>query len=256
MHPRSTTAVLRTRDGLDLAADIHLPQGTPRGAAVVAHGFTSNRRGRGVREQAASLQADGWAVVAHDGRGHGESAGACTLGALEALDVEAAVGQAREFSDHVVLVGASMGAISVLRYAADHPEIAGVVAVSGPAAWKLPRTARGLLAATLTQTRAGRALLKRRLGVTVAPGFTFVESPVELATRITSPLAVVHGLDDRMIPVRAAYDLHAAAAGPRLLELVERMGHAFEEVGRDAVTAAAGWALERVVLPRLAPVTA
>ena len=52
----------------------------------------------------------------------------------------AAVHVARERSDRVVLVGTSMGAIAALRYAATDPELAGVVAVSCPAAWRLPAT--------------------------------------------------------------------------------------------------------------------
>lgn len=249
MNPLPTNAVLRTRDGVRLTADVYRPSDTPRGAAVIAHGFTGTRRHRGVREQAIALQERGLAVVVHDARGHGDSDGACSLGALEPFDIEAAVDHARTFSDQVTVVGASMGAIGALRYAADHPDIDGVVAVSGPAAWELPRNARGLLAATMTQTRPGRALTKRYRGVTIAPGFTHAEPPVELVTRITSPLAIVHGLADRMIPTKAAFELHEAATGPRILRVVARMGHAFEDVGRATVTAAADWTLSHIQPP-------
>ncbi|MGZ4626309.1 MAG: alpha/beta hydrolase [Kineosporiaceae bacterium] len=234
---------MTTRDALRLAADIYLPSDPPLAAAVIAHGFTGSRRERGVREQALALRARGFAVVVPDGRGHGESPGACTMGCDEVLDVAAAVEHARLLSDDVVVVGASMGAISVLRYAADDPELAGVVAVSGPATWTLPRTPIGMLNAALTQTRPGRTLLKRRMGVSVAPGFTYAEPPVELVGHIASPLAIVHGSRDRIIPARAAHDLYAAASGPRVLHLVPGMGHAFEEVGRATVTAAAEWTL-------------
>jgi pimeloyl-ACP methyl ester carboxylesterase len=240
-HATSTNLI--TRDGLRLVADIYLPPGTPRGAAVVAHGFSGSRRAQGVLEQARALRDEGFAVVVHDGRGHGESPGACTLGSDEALDVAAAVERARELSDDVVVVGASMGAISVLRYAADDPDLAGVVAVSGPARWTPPRTPVGLMAAALTQTRAGRAVAKRRMGVTIAPGFSYPAPPVELVTRIAAPLAIVHGTRDRTVPARAAHELYAAATGPRALHVVERMGHAFDKVGRATVTAAARWAL-------------
>jgi pimeloyl-ACP methyl ester carboxylesterase len=243
LDPQPSTSTIHTRDGLRLTADTYLPPEPPRATAVIAHGFSASRRDPGVRAQALELQAAGLAVVVPDLRGHGDSAGACTLGHQEALDVEAAVDRARDLSDDVVVVGASMGAISVLRYAADHPELSGVVAVSGPAAWKLPLTATGLLAAAITQTRTGRAIVRRQMGVTVAPGFVRAESPVELVARIRSPLAIVHGRRDRVIPVSSAYALHAAATGPRRLSVVERMGHAFEEFGRAAVTAAAAWAL-------------
>ena len=64
----------------------------------------------------------------------------------------------------VVIVGASMGAIAALRYAAGpvvDPGLVGVVAVSSPAGWRLPRNARSVLAAGLTRTRLGRLLPER-----------------------------------------------------------------------------------------------
>ncbi len=244
-----TTAHVTTRDALRLAADIYLPADAPLAAVVIAHGFAASRRERGVREQALALRARGFAVVVPDGRGHGQSPGICTLGSDEALDVAAGVEHARQLSDDVVVVGASMGAISALRYAAEDPGLAGVVAVSGPASWTLPRTPIGMLNVALTQTRPGRAVLKRRMGVSVAPGFTYAEPPVELVGRLASPLAIVHGTRDRIIPARAAHQLYAAATGPRVLHLVPGMGHAFEEIGRATVTAAAAWTLEQLTEP-------
>ena len=79
--------------------------------------------------------ADGFDVVSYDARGHGRSTGESTLGDLEQHDVAAAVALARTRSSDVVLVGASMGAIAALRYAATDPELRGVVAVSCPARW-------------------------------------------------------------------------------------------------------------------------
>lgn len=241
--PQPEVIELMTRDGLRLIADIHRPDGSPRAAAVVVHGFSGSRRGPGVLEQAQDLLRRGFIVLAHDGRGHGTSEGSCTLGDLEALDVEAVVDHARSLHDKVVLIGASMGAISVLRYAADHPDVDGVVAVSGPSNWKLPLTPMGLASAALTRTHTGRAVAKKRMGVTVSPTFSYPEPPVELVKRITVPLAIVHGRKDKVIRSGAAVELHQASTGPRRLNLVDRMGHAFEQFGRPFVTAAAGWAL-------------
>jgi len=208
------------------------------------HGFSGSRRGPGVLEQTRDLVDRGFIVVAHDGRGHGGSEGICTLGDLEELDVEAVVDHAHTLHDRVVVVGASMGAISVIRFAANHPDaVDGVVAVSGPSHWKLTVTPMGLASAALTRTYTGRAVAKRFMGVTVSPTFSYPEAPVDLVRRITAPLAIVHGRQDRVIAAEAAVQLHAAATGPRLLHLVDRMGHAFEEFGRPFVTRATQWAL-------------
>ncbi len=213
-----------------------------RTAIVVVHGFTAHRRHASVTAIADALEHDGHAVLTYDGRGHGESEGMCTLGNDEDLDVEAAVEAARELAPKVVIVGASMGAIAALRYAADHHDAAGVVTVSCPARWQL-RTMRTALAAVLTQTWPGRRFLERSVGVRVAPTTPRLESPEVLARRVTSPLAIVHGLADRFMPALEASRLHDQATGRRRLDLVPAMGHAFDDVGTSTILAAVSWCL-------------
>ncbi len=126
--------------------------------------------------------------------------GACTLGDLERHDVAAAVvlGTSMRPIRAVVLVGASMGASSSLRYAAADHAVTGLVTLSCPARWRLPRSPRVL--ALLTCTPAGRALTARYLGVTVARQWTDPPPPLELAPRVSAPFAVLHGAADSFIP--------------------------------------------------------
>jgi len=236
---------LMTSDGVRLVADVYLPDGLPRSAAVVAHGFSGSRREPTVVEQVRDLVKNGFAVVVHDARGHGASGGICTVGDREALDVKAAVDHARTLHHKTVVVGASMGAIGAIRYAAAHPDIDGVVAVSSPAVWQYPRTPIGLLSALIVRTRLGRAIARRHMGVTISPTFSYPEPPIELIKRISAPVAIVHGRRDRVISPLAADELHEAAKSPRILYLVDRMGHAFEDFGRPTVTAATEWVLAR-----------
>jgi pimeloyl-ACP methyl ester carboxylesterase len=209
---------------------------------VVVHGFTAHRRHPSVTAIAAALHGEGHAVVTYDGRGHGESEGTCTLGNDEDLDVATAVAAAQELAPRVVVVGASMGAIAALRYAADHDDLAGVVTVSCPARWQL-RTLRTVVAAALTQTWPGRMFLERSAGVRVAPTRMRLESPEMLAAKITSPLAIVHGLADRFMPALEASRLHDQATCRRRLDLVPAMGHAFDEVGTKTILAAVAWCI-------------
>src|SRR5207247_1345790 len=141
--------------------------------------------------------------------------GLCTLGDLERHDVAAAVDLALATSDRVVLLGASMGGIAVLRHAAQDTtgRVAGVVTVSSPASWRIPRSLRSLLAATMTQTGFGRRVARRFLNVRLAVGWNKPEPPVALAGRILVPVAVVHGLADRFISVHEATKLYGAAHG-------------------------------------------
>ncbi len=133
---------LTTVDGVRLAAHVHqVPE--PHGTVVLAHGFTASATHADVEALAETVANAGYDVVTYDARGHGASGGACTLGDRERHDVAAAVEAARPDAGPVVLVGVSMGAIAVLHHAATRPRdagvIAGVVTVSAPARWKLPR---------------------------------------------------------------------------------------------------------------------
>src|SRR5262249_16749633 len=149
MH--GTTRSTRTTDGVDIALDILHPDADPSAAIVLVHGFTAHRRQDDVIRMATALQRAGYVVVVGDLRGHGESGGRRPLGDDERLDVEAMVEAARKEHERVVLVGASMGAIAVLRHAANDHAIDGVVIVSCPARWQLV-SVRSAIAALVTQT--------------------------------------------------------------------------------------------------------
>jgi pimeloyl-ACP methyl ester carboxylesterase len=249
----STTWQLRTSDGVALLARLWPATAVPvRGAAVLVHGFSAGKDEPSVVAVADRLAALGFDVVGYDGRGHGGSGGRCTLGDRERHDVAAAVEAARTRSSRVVLVGASMGAIAVLRHAAADPAVSGVVTVSSPARWRLPRTARSLLAAGLTQTRPGRWLAARHLDVRLAKGWSRPEPPVALAAQLSVPLAVVHGAQDRFIPLAEGRVLAQAAGGPCRLVVVPGMGHAFEPVALGAIADALEWVMAGA--DRLAPV--
>jgi len=232
---------LTTADGVSLAGCLRAVD-APRGAVVVAHGMSASMDNGAVATTADAMEQAGFAVVTYDARGHGRSAGTCTLGELECLDVAAAVDVAGELSDAIYLVGASMGGIAVLRYAAGATGISGVVAVSTPGEWELPRTARGLLAAGVTRSQLGRWAARRWLGVRLSPEWRGLDPPARLASIVEGPLAVVHGRNDRFVPAAAAHKLFAAARGPRRLDLVRGMGHAFQQRAVAPIVAALEWA--------------
>jgi alpha-beta hydrolase superfamily lysophospholipase len=191
------------------------------------------------------LQSAGYDVISYDARGHGGSAGLSTLGDMERHDVAAAVEAVRPRGLPVVLLGASMGAIAVLRHAAECAGLAGVVTVSSPSRWQVPRTWRSILAVALTQTRPGRALTARRLGARVSPSWTWSDPPLVLVEKVTAPIAFIHGARDRFILPKAAAELYEVAPEPRRLEIVPGMGHAYDPAGTTAILGAIEWVLSR-----------
>ncbi len=218
---------LVTADDVRLSARRWSPQGRSRATVVLVHGFAASSTEEKVVAVAEHLTARGITVVGYDARGHGTSGGEATLGDLERLDVAAAVDSVD--AEPVVLVGASVGAIAALRYAAGAPgRVTGVVTVSCPARWRLPRNSRGLASALMTHTPPGRWAARRYVGVRIARPAPRPAPPVDLVGAVGVPLTIVHGNADPFIPVADARVLAAAARDPSRLEVVDEMGHAFE----------------------------
>jgi len=238
-----TRRTLTTVDSVDIASR-SWRQGQPSVAVVLVHGFTASADDPNVVVLAQALHATGAEVVTYDARGHGSSTGASTLGDLERHDVAAAVEAARNRASSVVVVGASMGAIAALRYAATDHDLAGTVIVSCPADWRLPRNVQGLAAAAMTRTGIGRAAARRFLKVRIAAEWQSPEPPVDLAERVRAPLAIVHGSADAFIPVRDAHELGARVTAPCRLRVVAGMGHAFQPGAVTEIVDAVAWILD------------
>ena len=131
---------LVTNSGLRLAADF-FPSDNPGSAALILVPMLGKTRDT-YTTFAREAQRQGYAAIALDLRGHGDSEGPDGLSFRafqdthwrDALNDLAA---ARRFlvdegcdGDNIGLVGASIGANLVLRYAADHPEVPGVALLS------------------------------------------------------------------------------------------------------------------------------
>lgn len=235
---------LLTSDGIRLSERRWPARQLASPTVVLVHGFTGSKDHPDVVAVARALVDAGYGVLSYDARGHHDSDGLCTLGEFEELDVAAAVAEARSLSEHVVTVGASMGGIAVLRHARTDPTLDGVVTVSTPAEWKLPRNVQGLFSMAISQTGVGRWWAARRLGVRLDSGWNHPPPPVAVAAEIRSPLAVVHGTADRIVPASEARQLAGRAGGPTRLEIVEGMGHSFDRRGIPAVVAAVRWVLD------------
>ena len=235
---------LVTEDAIRLHARRWDAEGPRRATAVLVHGFAASSTEPRVVAVAEHLARVGIEVIGYDARGHGRSAGAATLGDLERFDVAAALASANN-DEPVVLVAASVGAIAALRHVAGEPgSVAGIVTVSCPARWRLPRNTRGIASALMTQTVPGRWAARRYAGVRIARPSRRPAPPVELVGLVGVPLAIVHGTHDPFILASDAEALAAAAREPWRLDLVDGMGHAFEPESIESITRAIDWILD------------
>jgi dienelactone hydrolase len=108
--------------------------GERRPGVVVAHGFAGSARL--MTPFADTLSAQGYVVVLLDFAGHGANTNPLTDDTALQRDLEVAVTHLRGLPDvdpaRVALVGHSMGATAITRYAVAHPEITATVAISLP----------------------------------------------------------------------------------------------------------------------------
>ncbi len=247
---RDSSEGLVTADGVKLHGRYWSTE-TARAVVVLAHGFAGSCDNVAVVRQAEALRSAGFAVVSYDSRGHGRSEGQCALGDLESYDIAAAVARAKRIGLDVILVGASMGAVAALRYAAGgDDELAGVVSISAPATFRTPLSGPGALVIGLARTRIGRQIAKHHLHVRIAPTWNAPAFPSELVRGIVVPLAIVHGDRDRYIPTSDAQAIYQACNSPyRHLDLVPGMGHAFDQKALPAVNDALDWILAQPPIP-------
>jgi alpha-beta hydrolase superfamily lysophospholipase len=235
---RHVSGVQPSAGGGSLYVQSWLPPAGVRGAVVLLHGLAEHS-GR-YAELVGRLVARGLAVYTLDHRGHGRSAGPrANIGRFAWLvdDAAARVATARAEQPgvKVALLGHSMGGAIALATALAHPGLVHALALSAPALGADPAPPRLQLAlarllsvlapsagvlrlpsdALSRDPAVGRAYdldpLVYRGGV---PARTVVELlaamarfPAEAAT-LAIPVLVMHGSDDRLVPLRFTRHVH------------------------------------------------
>jgi len=206
---------LITEDGIQLSA-WYTP---PRNGAVIllAHGYGDNRPEWGHE----LLAKRGYGVIAWDARAHGESDGdISTIGYLEELDVKAALKYALAQPDvkHIGAWGGSMGGATLIRAAADFPEIEALFVDSSFASlddefnYLVPYPVINPLAKMIASAETGISLDK--------------VDPLKDISRISPrPVYIVHGTGDTVAPPDAGRKLFEAANEPRFLWEAENVKH-------------------------------
>jgi len=188
-----------------------------RGTLVYLHGIGDNRTS--AAGMAAVFPAKGFDLIAYDSRAHGDSEGtACTYGYYERLDLQRIV--AGSGSQPVVLVGVSLGGAVALQTAAIEPRISGVIAVDVFSSLRSIALERApfIVNSWMADRAFARAERDARFEV---EGVDIVAA----ARRITIPVLLIHGEEDRETSPANSLRVLAALAGPKRLRLVSGAGH-------------------------------
>jgi fermentation-respiration switch protein FrsA (DUF1100 family) len=201
------TIDLITQDGIRLTAWYTPPQ---NGAVILlAHGY-GNKRQEWVH---ALLARKKYGVLSWDARAHGESDGdISTIGYLEVLDVKAALdyAQAQTGVEHIGAWGGSMGGATMIRAAAQFPQIEALFIDSSFTS--LEDEFNYLVPYPLINPLA-------KFIVTSGTGFRFDSvNPLNDIARISPrPVYIVQGRADTMAPPDSGEKLFHAAGEPRFL---------------------------------------
>jgi fermentation-respiration switch protein FrsA (DUF1100 family) len=206
---------LHTEDGVRLAAWYTPPR---KGSVILlAHGYGDNRP----EWIHAWLAKKGYGVLSWDARAHGESDGEIsTIGYLEVLDVKAALDFVlrQPGVEHVGAWGGSMGAATLIRAAAQSPEIEALFVDSSFAS--LDEEFNFLVPYPLINPLA-KFLAKLETGISLND-----VSPVNDIARISPrPVYIVHSAGDIVAPPDAGEKLFNAANEPRYLWMAESAPH-------------------------------
>jgi pimeloyl-ACP methyl ester carboxylesterase len=195
-----------------------------RGTIIYLHGVADNR-GSSI-STIEMFRPIGFDVVAYDARAHGTSQGErCTYGYYEKRDVQRVIDQLGV--DGVILIGHSLGAAVALQAAAIEPRVKAVVAASTFSDLRTIATERAIYFPTWSLGPAfARAEHDGRFVVDDV-------SPVKAAARITVPVLLFHGAQDRDTVPAHSVRVFAALKSPKQLVLVQ--GHSHNDVMTPAV---------------------
>jgi fermentation-respiration switch protein FrsA (DUF1100 family) len=206
---------LITKDGVHLSAWYTPPQ---NGAVIlVAHGY-GDRRAVNFHDLFAS---HGYGVVAWDFRAHGKSSGDFTsLGYYETLDVKAALdfALAQPGVEHVGGWGGSMGAVTMIRAAAQYPQIEALIADSPFVTLEEELDLRVPVPVIRPLVRL---FAEQEAGISMND----VRPLDDIALISPRPVFIIQGMGDKMVPLDSAQRLYDAAGDPRLLWLEEDVPH-------------------------------
>ena len=180
----------------------------PWPAMLILHGAGSRKENHGDFGRACA--AAGWAALAYDQRGHGESDDEMSPAALDDVRLMAAFlgEQGAVDSTRVCARGSSMGGFMAIHAAATSDAIAGVIAICPAGEQQL---LRGLRSGEL-EMRAGHAA---RAALT-----EWLESSdiADAVGRLSGrPLLLIHAEGDERIPVEQSRELFEHAGEPRKL---------------------------------------
>ena len=200
------------------------PDDGPAPAVIVFHGAGSRKENHA--DYARAALAHGFVALTFDNRGHGETEGSLGPGVIADLQRLARfVAERPEVDERRVAVrGSSMGGLLAIHMAAASDAVAAVVAICPASERMLLATVRPV--AEGRPPRPGSYLESMRID---APALVAWLEEHEVGDAVEQlgekPLMLIHAKGDDQVPYQHSEELHARAAGPKRLLLLEGGDH-------------------------------
>jgi len=218
----STSLVFESRSGVKLSARF-LPGIRSAGAVLLLHGVRSSKES--MLPRARFLHARGFSILVVDLQAHGESGGErISFGGREAADVDASVARLRMLApgERIGVLGVSLGGAAILLSNV-HDQIQGVVLESvyptiNEAVANRLRMRFGTVGAWAAPLLVMQ--LRPRLGLGAED-----LRPIGQASKLRSPVLVVHGTEDRHTTLAEAERLYAALREPKEFYVLPGAAH-------------------------------
>jgi alpha-beta hydrolase superfamily lysophospholipase len=196
----------------------------PAPAVVVFHGAGSQKENHA--DYARAALAHGFAALTFDNRGHGETEGRLGPGVIADLQRLARfVAERPEVDERRVAVrGSSMGGLLAIHMAAASDAVAAVVAIC-PASEKMMLTSVRPVAEGKPPP-AGSYLESMRIDAKALVAWLEEHEVADAVERLgAKPLLLIHAKGDEQVPYQHSEELHARAAEPKRLLLLEGGDH-------------------------------
>ncbi|MCD4778951.1 MAG: alpha/beta hydrolase [Candidatus Omnitrophica bacterium] len=231
------TICFKTQDHLMLEGWF-VPQPSSQQTVIIGHGLGANKSNF---ISLVSLWHEwGYHVFIFDFRGHGHSQGhTLSFGYKESRDIRAALDYLITRNDvdpnGIIGYGVSFGGAAMIQAAAQDSRIKWVIVDSTFADFKT------MAQKVVAQLRFVPKFLYQSLSelgliwAGVEAGCPLTQySPKDMIRHLKNqPVLIIHGKNDRMIPVEEAYQLHQSACEPKELYLIDAAGHYATLADRD-----------------------
>jgi pimeloyl-ACP methyl ester carboxylesterase len=226
---------------------LHNPAGeSPRGAIILCHGMDSSKDSEKLVSLGRGLARRGFLTLRFDFSYVGESSekfeDITYSGEVE--DLRAACSFIRDrYSGDLGILGSSMGGTVALLFAAEDPDIAALVTISAPVHPEaFPRRVLSPDALQKWRDRGFTVYNRQRLNLALLDDLESI-NVVESARKIASPVLIIHGDKDDVVPVEEARELNASISGEKKLLILKGTDHRLSNplTMQQALTEAVDW---------------